>query len=42
MHWGAALAASTIDLLRDVDYRFSHSVREMSLPPSEMRPFVLS
>jgi hypothetical protein len=30
MHW-AALAASTIDLFRDVDSIFSHSGREMSL-----------
>ena len=35
MHWVAALAASTIDLFRDVDYIFSHSGRDMSLRPRD-------
>jgi hypothetical protein len=40
MHWGAALAASTIDLFRDVDYLFHILGDEFT--PSEKDPFVFS
>jgi len=44
MHWGAALAASTIDLFRDVDYYFSHILdgTGYEFTPSEMHALVFS
>jgi hypothetical protein len=40
MRWGAALAASTIDLFRDIDYLFFALWTGDDFTRSEMPPFV--